>query len=47
MWLFSWLFEVATAPLSIVADICTMWNAGWDESFTKSKARAIDEAFRD
>ena len=47
MWLFSWLFEVATAPLSIIADIATLGNSCEDESFTKQKARRIDKAFKD
>lgn len=47
MWLFSWLFEIATAPLSIAADIVTLGNAGERKSFTRMKAEKIDEAFRD
>ncbi len=45
MWLFSWLFEVVTTPLSIVADVVTLGNCAEDKSFTRQKMEDIDKAF--
>jgi len=49
MWLFSWLFEVAKLPVSIAADVATMWARVITDgkSFTRKNCEDIDDAFRE
>lgn len=47
MGLFWAIFEIAKTPLSIVADVVSLWNMEEEKSFTRGNMEAIDRELKD